>query len=328
MSALTIQWTGCNSVLLRIAKHLDPPIYKFWAFGSVVPIGQVWVALPDGLTTDVDGKPNVYLAGEVVALDSNIAKVMLIAQLAENPGALRISSTRGLPGVGDHLMPTATIDINYSLHLRDPIKLLSQSATWPEDGGTALMQQLTEAIDILATAVVGDGTTLWTSATVEKEAGRIFGELNNGLLQYGLCLGSVERASKAQFTDFTATRKFPDELHAVALQLRAVEFELLQAVNQADIHPELFERMRREGELDPGVGLLNLVFKDHASRNKIEAWLKQAGIGAYAFRDYIAHLSRADTSPASLEPDDTPLNNAVVRLILTGVLKSDPLIAC
>jgi len=285
------------------------------------------VALPDGLTTDVDGKPNVYLAGEVVALDSNIAKVMLIAQLAENPGALRISSTRSLPGVGDHVMPKATIDISYSLHLRDPIKLLSQSATWPEDGGTALMQLLKDAIDILATAVVGDGITLWTSATVEKEAGRIFGDLNNGLLQYGLCLGSIERASRAQFTDFTATRKFPDELHAVALQLRAVEFELLQAVNHADIHPELFERMRREGEVDPGVGLLNLVFKDRASRKKIEAWLKQSGIGAYAFCDYIAHLSGADLSPATSEPDDTPLSNAVVRLILTGVLKSDPLIA-
>jgi len=310
-----IRWSAGDSVLLKHTNNRTFPILSMLGNAKAVPIGQVWVSMPEDATRDIEGNANVYLAGELVNVDAFAISHHSIAKFAENPGSLVISAHCDLPGVDDlH----ATAQITYGLFLRDPIKLLKQHAHWMEpDGKTQLQAQLDGHIQATAQTALGEGLAIWTSTEISTEAARLFELINDGLLPRGLRLGGAERASKAQFSDFTAQRALPESLYELALQIRVVEFELLEgALTTAIKQTELVARIRQDLDNGRGVGLLDLLAQSSNVINDLVTGLDQAGLGFNRFRLYLKHLSTGNHD----------LQDGVVHSILKSVLTSNKLV--
>ncbi len=311
---IEIRWSAGTSILLNQSAQRP-----FWLPGLFtparrVPIGQVWVSMPESAVRDIEGHANVYLAGEVVGRDSGLFSHHSIA-VAENPGSLVISAQCDLPGV-DKVQATA--QISYGLLLRDPIKLLKQHANWMEaDGKDQLQAQVAGHIQAAARTALGEGLEIWASTEISTEAARLYEIINEALLPLGLRLGGAERASKAQFSDFTAQRTLPDSLYELALQIRVVEFELLEgALTTAIKKTELVSPIRQELDGGRGVGLLELLGRYSEVCTELQAGLDAAGLGFAKFREYLSHLIAGN--------HDT--QDAVVRSILSTMLKSNKLI--
>ena len=313
--AVEIRWSAGASILLNQSSRRPVRLPGLFTPARQVPIGQVWVSMPEGAVRDIEGHANVYLAGEVTAMDSFLFSHDSIARFAENPGSLVISAQCDLPGV-DNVQATA--QITYGLLLRDPIKLLKQHANWMEaEGKDQLQAQVAAHIQAAAHTALGEGLGIWTSTEISTEAARLYEIINEALLQLGLRLGGTERASKTQFSDFTAQRTLPDSLYELALQIRVVEFELLEgALTTAIKQTELVARIRQDLDNGRGVGLLDLLAQSSNVINDLVTGLDQAGLGFNRFRLYLKHLSTGNHD----------LQDGVVHSILKSVLTSNKLV--
>ena len=313
--AVEIRWSAGAAILLSQSSKRPFAIPGLFIPAQPVPIGQVWVSMPEGAVRDIEGNANVYLAGEVVAMDSFLFSHHSIAKFAENPGSIVISAQCDLPGVSD--IP-ATAQISFGLFLRDPIKLLKQHAQWMEaDGKDQLQAQIAEHIHAAAHTALGEGLGIWTSPEISTEAARLYEIINQALLPLGLRLGGAERASKTQFSDFTAQRALPDTLYELALQIRVVEYELLEGALTTAIKPaELVARIRQELDNGRGVGLLELLEQSSTVHTQLLAGLDQAGLSFSRFRAYLKHISAGNHD----------MQDAVVHSILKSMLESSQLI--
>lgn len=313
--AVEIRWSAGASILLNQSSRRPVRLPGLFTPARQVPIGQVWVSMPEGAVRDIEGHANVYLAGEVTAMDSFLFNHDSIARFAENPGSLVISAQCDLPGV-DNVQATA--QITYGLLLRDPIKLLKQHANWMEaEGKDQLQAQVAAHIQAAAHTALGEGLGIWTSTEISTEAARLYEIINEALVPLGLRLGGAERASKTQFSDFTAQRTLPDSLYELALQIRVVEFELLEgALITAIKKTELIRPIRQELDGGRGVGLLDLLGQYSEVCTELQAGLDAAGLGFAKFREYLNHLIAGNHDA----------QDAVVRSILKTMLKSNKLI--
>ena len=77
-----IRWSAGDSVLLKNTNNRTFPILGMLGNAKAVPIGQVWVSMPEDATHDIEGNANVYLAGELINVD------------ADSPNYLRAVSAR------------------------------------------------------------------------------------------------------------------------------------------------------------------------------------------------------------------------------------------
>ena len=309
-----IRWSAGNSVLLSQSKRRLSSFFGIEPAGRTVPIGQIWVAMPEDTPRDMEGNDNVYFAGEVVARESFAFKYHSVAKFAANPGTLVISATCILPGVED---ATATAEISYGIFLRDPIKLLSQHALWMEpEGADQLQAHIDRQITDIAADAIGAGMGFWTSAEIYAEAERLFDQINGRLLPLGLRLGGSERAGKAQFSDFTAKRELPDALSELALQVQIAEIEILQGVLRSIIDRTAQDRIERDGTPGSGISLLKLIYQNSTVRDQLHAALPSTRLGTLRLTDYLAHLQ----SNADITQDN------VVRSILLSLMKSSPLL--
>ena len=94
-----IKWSTGASILLNHTSQRPLAVPGFFSAARAVPIGQVWVSMPEGAVRNIEGNANVYLAGEVIGLDSFLFSHHSLAKFAENPGSLVISAQCDLPGI-------------------------------------------------------------------------------------------------------------------------------------------------------------------------------------------------------------------------------------
>lgn len=309
-----IKWSASNSVLLSQSKRRLSSFFGIEPAGRTVPIGQIWVAMPEDTPRDMEGNDNVYFAGEVVARESFTFKYHSVAKFAANPGTLVISASCTLPGVED---TTATAEITYGISLRNPIKLLSQHALWMEpEGAVQLQAHIDRQIIDIATDAIGAGMGFWTEAEIHTEAAKLFGQINSRLLPLGLRLGGSEQDGKAQFSDFTAKRELPAALSELALQVRIAEIEIVQGVLKPFIDQAAQDRIEKEGTPGTGISLLKLIFQNSTVREQLHAALPRTRLGTIRLNDYLAHLQ----SNSDITQDN------VVRYILLSLMKSSPLL--
>ena len=310
-----IKWSTGASILLNHTSQRPLAVPGFFSAARAVPIGQVWVSMPEGAVRNIEGNANVYLAGEVIGLDSFLFSHHSLAKFAENPGSLVISAQCDLPGID---IIQATAQISYGLFLRDPIKLLKQHAQWMEaEGKDELQAKIAEHIQAAAHTALGEGLGIWTSPDISTEAARLYELINEQLLPHGLRLGGAERASKAQFSDFTAQRALPDSLYELALQIRVVEFELLEgALITAIKKSELVARIRQDHDAGRGVGLLALLGNSSEACKELQVGLNAAGLQFTKFREYLTHKIAGKHDARDM----------VVHSILKSMLQSNQLI--
>ncbi len=309
-----IRWSAGNSVLLaQSVRHLSP-VFGIEPVGRTVPIGQIWVAMPEDSPHDSAGNANVYFAGEVVARESFGFSYHSIAKFAANPGTLVLGATCTLPGIED---ATATAEITYGICLRDPIKLLGQHPLWMEPEGVIQLQaHIDRQITDIAVAAVGDGMGFWTSSDIYTEAAKLFEQINDRLLPLGLRLGGSERDSKAQFSDFTAKRELPDALYELGLQVQIAEIEVVHGILNTSIGQTALERIQRDGTPGSGISLLRLIYQSSTVRDQLHAALPKTRLGTIRLTDYLGHLR----STTDITQDN------VVRYILKSLLQSSPLL--
>lgn len=313
-SNVQIRWSAGNSVLLSQSIRRLAPVFGIEPAGRTVPIGQIWVAMPEDTPRDSAGNSNVYFAGEVVARESFGFSYHSIAKFAANPGTLVLGATCTLPGIED---ATATAEISYGICLRDPIKLLGQHALWMEpEGAVQLQAYIDKQITDIAEHAVGDGMRFWTSAEIYTEAAKLFEQINDRLLPLGLRLGGSEQDSRAQFSDFTAKRELPAALYELGLQVRIAEIEILQGILNNSIEQTAQERIQRDGTPGSGISLLSLIYQNSAVRDQLHAALPKTRLGTIRLTDYLGHLR----STTDITQD------AVVRYILKSLLQSSPLL--
>ena len=257
---------------------------------AVVPIGSVFVLAYDYETTDEGGLPEIYLEGETVRKDPLRKDARCeVVELAEFPGRIRFYLTRPLVAISRSEEDVATLEAEYVLCLREPIRFLRRArGQWhlgkdPDRVNQEIAQDLERQGEGILHA---SGLRLW-SGDESKVFADVLAALNGYLGQIGL--GAEEVYVK---------RVYPLYLHEIALQFarveRAIRYEIEvgwseDLAGQVGFSRKELEQIAASTEQEGATFFEILTRAQPEVKQKAAEWINRE-IGARAAADFIKEL--------------------------------------
>lgn len=239
-----------------------------------VPPGRVYVLQSE------DGLLELYSPGEVVSLSQLWGKPQCqVIELVEFPGSITLNVTQFLAAISCSEDDVASLRTSFNIRLRDPFTFLKHMSrdNWEEKAiRDNLHKKIDEDIKRRAEALLSSSVQLW-SGDERQVYERIFSPLDEELRMFGLCLDTTVHAAEPPFL---ALRKYPANLHNIALQFAIAErtVRYLTAMGSKDLGNQIglskdLKTINAATE-EEGLAFFLAVRQNQQEVDKIAAWLK------------------------------------------------------
>jgi len=250
----------------------------------IVPIGRVIVLSCGSEFADAGGLPEVYLAGERVALSPLRGSVPCWAlEFLEFPGKVEIEASQFLPAISRDESDLAHLHISFYIRLHDPVLLLRRmGGKWErEEDRAAFNQRVIEDLQAWLKSLLEKDLQIWSDdESVVLE--RLFSSTNDYLSRIGLRIDTT--AGEAPSRAILFMRRYPSALYDLAFQFAKAERLLRHQAQQGASPPEVGlpeEAVRRivSSEERAGVALFQeVVNASPPEREQVARWMEQSAV--------------------------------------------------